>query len=65
MSVSEVTTLRLASCMAPSADPMVRALARWLSARLGMQVDLVDRVPMREMMRVARWSLTPSVSPRP
>lgn len=43
--------LRIASCMAPSADPMCRDLATWLAAHLEMTVELVDDVPWQERER--------------
>ena len=43
--------LRLATCMAPNADPTVRELALWLAARLDITVQLVDDVPWQERER--------------
>jgi phosphonate transport system substrate-binding protein len=43
--------LRIASCMAPSADPMCRDLATWLAAQLEMTVELVDDVRWQERER--------------
>ena len=44
--------LRVASCMAPSADEMCRDLVEYLKLALGMHVELVDTVAWRERERM-------------
>lgn len=40
--------LRIASCMAPNANPMCEELVRWLGRELAMPVHWIDDVPWRE-----------------
>jgi phosphonate transport system substrate-binding protein len=44
--------LRIASCMAPNADSMCRALAAYVAERLAMPVELVESVDWRERERM-------------
>ena len=45
-------TLRIASCMAPNADSMCRALADYMADRLALQVELVESVDWCERERM-------------
>lgn len=42
-----MTDLRMVSCMAPTMDPMVSAIAAYLRAELGVQIELHDKVDWR------------------
>lgn len=42
-----MTDLRMVSCMAPAMDPMVSAIAAYLRAELGVQIELHDKLDWR------------------